>query len=126
MDTGRSISFSSLRQVTDRLFNHSVHLSKTRWEELKGSGSRAASALLLLPLFTGVRGRGILRSPFAGSYIDRPPRGVRMASKALLAAWRRYSCGVGRICRETNARALSLTPQPLSQDVCRRRRIFGE
>jgi hypothetical protein len=28
MDTGRSISFTSLRQVNDRLFNHSVHLSR--------------------------------------------------------------------------------------------------
>ena len=27
MNTGRSISFTSLRQVNDRLFNHSVHLS---------------------------------------------------------------------------------------------------
>ena len=48
-----------------------------------------------MPLFTRVRGSGILRSPFAGSCIDRPPRGVRMASKALHAAWRRSSCGVG-------------------------------
>jgi hypothetical protein len=42
-----------------------------------------------LPLFTGVRGIVILRSHFAGSCIDRPPRGVRMASKGLHAAWRR-------------------------------------
>jgi hypothetical protein len=27
MDTDRSISFTSLRQVNERLFNHSVHLS---------------------------------------------------------------------------------------------------
>jgi len=39
-------------------------------------------------LFTEVPRSGILRSPFAGSCIDRPPRGVRMASKALHAAWR--------------------------------------
>jgi hypothetical protein len=32
MDTGQSISFTSLRQVNDRLFSHSVHLSRcTRW-----------------------------------------------------------------------------------------------
>jgi len=41
-----------------------------------------------LPLFTGVRGIVILRSSDAGSCIDRPPRGLRMASKALQAAWR--------------------------------------
>ena len=29
MDTGRSISLTSSRQVNDRLFNHSVHLSST-------------------------------------------------------------------------------------------------
>jgi hypothetical protein len=28
MNTGRSISFISSRQVNDRLFNHSVHLSR--------------------------------------------------------------------------------------------------
>src|SRR5919107_3273677 len=28
MDTDRSISFTTLRQVNDRLFNHSVHLSR--------------------------------------------------------------------------------------------------
>ena len=27
MDTGRSISFTSVQQVNDRLFNYSVHLS---------------------------------------------------------------------------------------------------
>src|SRR5918994_4971356 len=50
--------------------------------------SLAASALFFA-LFTGVRGRGILRSPFAGSCIDRPPGGLRMASKALHVAWQR-------------------------------------
>jgi hypothetical protein len=29
MDTGRSLSFASMRQANNRLFNHSVHLS--RW-----------------------------------------------------------------------------------------------
>jgi hypothetical protein len=43
---------------------------------------------LFLPLFNQPRRSGILRSPFAGSCIDRPPRGLRMASKALHAAWR--------------------------------------
>jgi hypothetical protein len=72
---------------------------------------RDSGLFLFMPLFTGVRGRGILRSPFAGWCIDGPPRGVRMASKALHAAWRRStSCGVGWICTETNARVLSLTP----------------
>jgi hypothetical protein len=28
MDTGRPISFTSSRQANDRLFNHSVHLSR--------------------------------------------------------------------------------------------------
>jgi hypothetical protein len=28
LDTGRSISFTSSRQLNDRLFNHSVHLSR--------------------------------------------------------------------------------------------------
>src|SRR5215213_8336259 len=37
-------------------------------------------------LFTGVRGRGILRSSFAGSCIDLALRGVRMASEAHHAA----------------------------------------
>src|SRR5215217_6967014 len=89
------------------------------------SGSKGCNGR---PLFTRVRGRVILRSPFAGSCIDRPPGGVRMASKALHAVRRRSStsCGVGWTCRETNARALSLTPWPLSQDVCTRRRIFGD
>src|SRR5215204_3191114 len=32
MDTDRSISFTSLRQVNDRLFDHSVHLSSLRCE----------------------------------------------------------------------------------------------
>jgi hypothetical protein len=33
--------------------------------------------------------KGILRTPFAGWCIDGPPRGVRVASKALHSAWRR-------------------------------------
>ena len=32
-----SISFLSLRQVTDRLFNHSVHLSRSTGTNLQGS-----------------------------------------------------------------------------------------
>ena len=48
-------------------------------------------ALPLLALFTGVRGIGILGSPFARSCIDRPPGGVSMASRALHAVrWRVY------------------------------------
>src|SRR5215207_3493458 len=95
---------------------------------LLASFSRRNEGIAIPALFTRVRGRGILRSPFAGSCIDRPPGGVRMASKALHAVRRRSStsCGVGWTCRETNARALSLTPWPLSQDVCTRRRIFGD
>ena len=63
-----------------------------------------------MPLFTQVRGRGILRSSFAGSCIDPPLRGARMASKALHAAWRRStSCGGGWICREMNAPARAIT-----------------
>jgi hypothetical protein len=61
-------------------------------------------------LFTGVRGRGILRTSFAGSCIDRPPRSVRMASKALHASWRRTtSCDVGWICSQTNDSAIAIT-----------------
>ena len=37
-------------------------------------------------IFTGVRGRGILRSSFAGSCTDHPPRAARMASEARHAA----------------------------------------
>jgi hypothetical protein len=65
--------------------------------------------------------RGILRSPFAGSCIDRPPRGVRMTSKALHAAWRRStSCGVGWICSQTNdpAMAKMLIHNPTSPSYC--------
>jgi hypothetical protein len=40
----------------------------------------------LLPLFTVVRGIGILGSSDAGSCIDRPLRGARIASKGLHAA----------------------------------------
>jgi hypothetical protein len=40
-------------------------------------------------LFTGMRGSRILGSLLAGSCIDRPPGGVRMASKALHAVRRR-------------------------------------
>ena len=43
-----------------------------------------------------------------------------MASKALHASW------MDTPRRQKNARALSLTPWPLSEDVCRRRQIFGE
>jgi len=58
--------------------------------------------------------RGIRRNSFAGSCIDRSPRGMRMASKALHASWRRTSsCGVGwicrGICRETNDSAIAIT-----------------
>jgi hypothetical protein len=42
MDTGRSISFTSLRQVNDRLFNHSVHLSSPATR----TWARRTSALL--------------------------------------------------------------------------------
>jgi hypothetical protein len=62
-----------------------------------------------MPLFTGVRGIGILRSPDAGSWIYRPLRATRMTSKALHAAWRRStSCGCEWICREMNAPVLGL------------------
>ena len=43
-------------------------------------------------LFTGVRGRGILRSPFAGSCIECPPRVARMASEATHATWEGSTC----------------------------------
>src|SRR5918994_2017670 len=60
-------------------------------------------------LFTGLRGRGILRSSDARSCIDPPLRGARMASKAFHAAWRRSTyCGVGWICRETNAPVMAI------------------
>jgi hypothetical protein len=49
----------------------------------------SACSVPFLPLFTEVPGIEILRSPFAGSCIDGPPRGVRMASKALHAVRRR-------------------------------------
>jgi hypothetical protein len=42
-----------------------------------------------MPLFTEVRGKGILGSPHTALCIDPPLRGVRMASEALHAAWRR-------------------------------------
>ena len=38
MDTGRSISFISSRQVNDRLFNHSVHLSSQHFSYRTGRG----------------------------------------------------------------------------------------
>jgi hypothetical protein len=54
--------------------------------------------------------REILRNSFAGSCVDRPPRGVRMASKTLHASWRRStSCGVGWICRETQDPPIAVT-----------------
>src|SRR5215208_3939484 len=71
--------------------------------------SRTSLAHLLMPLFTVVRGIGILGSSDAGSCIDPSPRGARMASKALHAAWRRStSCGVGCTCTEMNATVLNL------------------
>src|SRR5215212_3717082 len=45
-----------------------------------------------LALFSGVRGRGILRSSDAGSCIDRPLRGPRMASKVAHGAWWGTTC----------------------------------
>jgi hypothetical protein len=46
--------------------------------------------------------------------MKRPQRARRMASKALRAAWRRsISCGVGQICRETNAPAMAITLAPV-------------
>jgi hypothetical protein len=61
-----------------------------------------------MPLCTGVRGSEILRSSLSQSCIDPPLRGARMASKALHAAWRRSTCGVGWICREMNAPVLDI------------------
>src|ERR671912_2280905 len=52
----------------------------------------------------------MLRNSFAGSYTDRPPRGVRMASKAMHASWRRSTyCGGGWICSQTNDSAIAST-----------------
>jgi hypothetical protein len=50
---------------------------------------RRVSGPLIGGLFTLVPRIKILRSPFAGSCIDRPPGSVRMASKGLHAALRR-------------------------------------
>ena len=47
---------------------------------------------VFIPLFTGVRGRGILRSSFAGSCIERPLRGARMASEATPATEEGTTC----------------------------------
>jgi hypothetical protein len=38
-------------------------------------------------LFTQRRRRGILRRSDAGSCLERPPRGERMPSEAIYAAW---------------------------------------
>jgi hypothetical protein len=63
-----------------------------------------------MPLFTGVRGMGILGSSLAGSCIDPPLRCARMASTALHAAWQRSTyCGGGWICREMDAPAVVIT-----------------
>src|SRR5215212_8902694 len=51
--------------------------------------ARSVLLLFFMPLFTRRLRRGILRNSFAGSCIDRSPRSVRMASKALHASWRR-------------------------------------
>jgi hypothetical protein len=68
------------------------------------------SPAFFLPLFTDLPRRGILRTSGAGSCIDRPPRGVRMASKTLHASWRRStSCGVGWICSQTKDPAIAIT-----------------
>jgi len=46
MDTGQSISFTSLRRITDRLFNHSVHLSSlVRASSKKGAFIATGSKL---------------------------------------------------------------------------------
>jgi hypothetical protein len=47
--------------------------------EEEGRGSCSSLGLLFLPLFSGVRGRKILRRSFAGSCIDLPLRAARMA-----------------------------------------------
>src|SRR5918998_564128 len=46
----------------------------------------------LWPLFTGVRGSGILRSSFARSCIERSPRVPKMPSKAAHAAGEGTTC----------------------------------
>jgi hypothetical protein len=64
MDTGRSISFASLRQVNDRLFNHSVHLSRRdayanlnpRARRYEGLKRLSDSEVLALALFQQLRG----------------------------------------------------------------------
>jgi hypothetical protein len=54
----------------------------------------ALGLLAMLTLFTEVRGRGILRSSLAGSCIDLPLRGARMASAVRYAACRSSTyCG---------------------------------
>jgi hypothetical protein len=45
MDTSRPKSFTSLRQVNDRLFNHSVHLSRPENREQRRQLSRGLREL---------------------------------------------------------------------------------
>src|SRR5215216_7446393 len=79
---------------------------------LRGTGGHASedAGFALSQRASFSTGWGILRSTFAGSFRGPPLRATRMASKALHAVRRRVSCGVGWMCRETNAPALSLTP----------------
>ena len=72
--------------------------------------SRVDTMIDKYALFTRVRRRGILRTSFARSCIDRPPRDARMASKTLHTSWRRStSCGLGWICSQTNDPAIAIT-----------------
>src|SRR5215218_6594343 len=78
MDTGRSISFTSLRQVNDRLFNHSVPLSRPFWGVV---GSATAPTTRPHPPWVGNlkmydNDGGILRpmSTGEGERVGRTPR----------------------------------------------------
>src|SRR5215211_6358534 len=63
MDTGRSISFTSLRQVNDRLFNHSVHLSSF-WCEMGKQTAVGGHSLFCFSLWSAL------------SIIEPPPFGL--------------------------------------------------
>src|SRR5215204_5159898 len=68
MDTGWSVFFSSLRQVNNRLFNYSVHLSSSSnrlTSEGVGASTRHLKGASLLTRIMGVPDLGIAGPPLA-------------------------------------------------------------
>ncbi len=100
MDTGRLKSFTSLRQANNRLFNHSVHLSRVQ-DPLSRRGEFQAEPPC------GPKQSRAREAPGAPGGVDRGARRDSPPTKGPRPPHAPGSCGVsaGGVCKVHNARA---------------------